>query len=93
MDMTKVKLFGALRDTVKRREVAVPADLTIWQIMSHLKERYGPAVGSLLFQEKNGGLVKRDPVVILIKGISQTDLHRVVPDGEVVSMFPAVAGG
>jgi molybdopterin converting factor small subunit len=91
--MIRVKLFGVLRDTVKSGEIAVPADLTIWQIMEHLKGRYGSAVGNLLFQEKDGGLVKRAPVVILIAGTSQTDLRRVIRDGEVVSIFPAIAGG
>lgn len=91
--MVKVKLFGVLRDRVESGEVSVPGNKTIERILHHLADSYGPAVADLLLEEKDGELKKRTPVVILIDGISQTDLQRVVGDGEVVSIFPAVAGG
>lgn len=91
--MAKVKLFGILRDKAKCRETSVPGDKTIRQLLGLLGDEYGPAVGGLLFEERDGELRKRPPVVILIDGISQTDLHRVVGADEVVSIFPAVAGG
>lgn len=91
--MATVKLFGVLRDRAKIKEVSLPGDMTIHQILVNLGEKYGPEVKELLFEEKEGKLVKRPPVVILINGISQVDLERVVGDDEVVSIFPAVAGG
>ena len=91
--MTKVKLFGVLRDRAKSTEVSVPGDRTIWQILGLLGKIYGPAVGDLLLEEKDGEMKKRHPVVILINGVSQVNLDRVVGDDETVSIFPAIAGG
>ena len=93
MDMTTVKLFGVLRDKVKSSEVSIPADRTIRQILGRLAKIYGPAVGDLLLEKKDGELKKRYPVIILINGISQVDLDRVIGDNETVSIFPAIAGG
>jgi len=93
MDMTTVKLFGVLRDKVKSSEVSVPADRTIRQILGLLAEEHGPDIGNLLLEERDGELRKRYPVVILINGISQVDLDRVIGDNETVSIFPAIAGG
>lgn len=91
--MTKVKLFGVLRDRAQGDEVAVPAGKTIWEILGLLGEEYGSEVKNLLLEEKDGQMRKRHPVVILINGISQVDLDRVVGDDETVSIFPAIAGG
>ena len=91
--MAKVKLFGALRDRAATHEVAVPDGKTIRQILVYLADEYGREVGDLLLEKKDGELQKRHPVVILINGISQVDLEKVVGDGEGVSIFPAVAGG
>lgn len=91
--MTRIKLFGVLRDRAATNEVSVPDGRTIRQILGILSENYGREVGDLLLEEKEGELTKRHPVVILINGVSQVDLERVVDEGEEVSIFPAVAGG
>ena len=91
--MTQVKLFGALRDRAATHEVTVPDGKTIRQILVYLADEYGRDVGELLLEEKGGEMQKRHPVVILINGISQVDLEKVVGEGEGVSIFPAVAGG
>lgn len=91
--MAKVKLFGALRDRVGRREVEIPDGLSLMGILTSLAERYGDPVAGLLLEESDGTLKKRQPVVILISGHTQKDLARVVTNGETVSIFPAVAGG
>ncbi len=91
--MTAVKLFGVLRDRAGTGKVEVPEEMTIRGILENLAETYGEPVGSLLLEEKDGGRVKRQPVVILIGGIAQPDLERKVGREETVSIFPAVAGG
>jgi molybdopterin converting factor small subunit len=91
--MATIKLFGALRDRAKTGLVRVEGEKTLLGILEHLAELYGPEVRNLLLEEKDGKLQKRLPVVILINGISQIDLVRIVGDGETITIFPAVAGG
>lgn len=91
--MTTVKLFGALRDRAGTGAVEVPGDRTIREILDRLGEKYGPPVRDLLLEEREGGAVKRQPVVILIGGMPQLDLERRVGPDETVTIFPAVAGG
>jgi molybdopterin converting factor small subunit len=91
--MTKVRLFGALRDRVGRNEVDLPGGTSLMGILASLAELYGEPVGRLLLEESDGTLKKRQPVVILISGRTQKDLDRLVTNGETVSIFPAVAGG
>ena len=93
MTTITVKLFGVLRDRTKTNCVQVEGEKTILRILEHLSELYGPAVRNLLLEEKDGKVNKRLPVIILINGISQIDLGRIVEDGETVTIFPAVAGG
>ena len=91
--MATVKLFGTLKDRAGTNRIQVEGERTIIQILEHLAELYGPEVRNLLLEEKKGKLCKRVPVVILINGISQIDLTRVVGEEQAVSIFPAVAGG
>ena len=91
--MAAVKLFGTLRDRAQTSQVRVEGDKTIFQILEHLTELYGSEVRNLLLEEKEGKPQKRLPVVILINGISQIDLTRIVKDEDTVTIFPAVAGG
>ena len=93
MTTITVKLFGVLRDRTKTNCVQVEGEKTILRILEHLAELYGPEVRNLLLEEKDGKVNKRLPVIILINGISQIDLGRIVEDGETVTIFPAVAGG
>ena len=93
MTTITVKLFGVLRDRTRTNRVQVEGKKTILRILEHLSELYGPAVRNLLLEEKDGKVNKRLPVIILINGISQIDLGRIVEDGETVTIFPAVAGG
>jgi molybdopterin converting factor small subunit len=91
--MAKVKLFGALRDRAEIGMVEAPGGMTIRGILEHLGKTYGSPVRDLLLEEKDGRMVKRQAVVILIEGRSQIDLERPVGLEETVTIFPAVAGG
>lgn len=91
--MATVKLFGALRDRAGTGKTEFGEELTLLEILKLLSEVYGPQVGELLLAEKAGRPVKRQPVIILIGGLPQTDLERKVGREETVTIFPAVAGG
>jgi len=91
--MATVKLFGTLRDRAGTARIRVEGGKTILWILEYLSELYGPEVGNLLLEEKDGQMRKRLPVVILINGISQINLDRTVGEEETVTIFPAVAGG
>ena len=91
--MAAVKLFGMLRDRAGEDQVTVPGGKTIRQILDLLSEEYGESVRRLLLEEKDGELIKRPPVVIIINGHTQVDLSRLVDEEDVVAIFPSVAGG
>ncbi len=91
--MATVKLFGTLRDRAGEDQVTVPGGLTVRKILDLLSEEYGESVRSLLLEEKDGELVKRASVVIIINGHTQVDLSRVVDEEDVIAIFPTVAGG
>ena len=91
--MATVKLFGTLRDRVGKDRVAVPRGMNIRQILDLLGEEYGEQVRGILLEEKDGKLIKRAPVVIIINGNTQVDLSRVVDEEDIVAIFPTVAGG
>jgi MoaD family protein len=91
--MATIKIFGTLRDRAGIGQIKISGGKTIWQILALLGEKYGDLVRRLLLEEKDGELVKRAPVVIIINGHTQVDLRRIVEDGETVTIFPAVAGG
>lgn len=82
-----------LRDRAGEDRFAVPGGKTIRQILDLLSEEYGESVRRLLLEEKDGELIKRAPVVIIINGHTQVDLSRVVDDEDIVAIFPSVAGG
>ncbi len=91
--MPTVKLFGALRDRAGTDRVSVRGERTIRQILEVLSKEYGPPIRDLLLEEREGELVRRTPVVILINGVTQLDLNRTVHEEESVTIFPSVAGG
>ncbi|MFH1037725.1 MAG: MoaD/ThiS family protein [PVC group bacterium] len=91
--MPTVKLFGVLRDRARTGRVSISGKKTILEILKHLAAVYGSPIGELLLETRDGEMVRRPPVVILINGVSQTDPGRVVGEEESVTIFPSVAGG
>ena len=90
MPRVLLKLFATLRDEYGIRELEVECDGTLVD----LARRASEAIGKPLWREivrEDGGV--RDDRIILVNGVHVQFAGTRLRDGDVVAVFPPVAGG
>ena len=85
--MPVVKLYANLRKLAGMKELSIPGG-TVGAVVSDLVRQH-PPIGDLLF--KDGGLAPH--IVITLNGQNTINLETSVTEGDVVAIFPPIAGG
>lgn len=89
----KLKIFATYRETTGCRELDIPAPSTAMELLKYLSARYGPEMEKKLFE--NSSEISGE-VILLVNGRNIAHLDRentLLSEGDVVSLFPMVAGG
>lgn len=91
MGQVKVRFYATLRDKLGEREVTVGGS-NVAGVLEELKKHFGQSFSAALYPE--GRL--SDRYIILLRGrrIFSDDIRKVnLEDGDVIDIFPPVAGG
>ena len=94
--MATVRLFGNLRAITRSKEIDIPGEMSIRELIKWLMDSYGEKIGATLLEnplESPEQWVTRTHVVILINGHSKFDLDTVIKADDRLAIFPAVVGG
>ena len=89
-----VKFFANFRDATGKEQEEVKGFLDIASLLGELTNRYGEKLERLLYSKNTREL--REDVAIVINGKSVHTLgglNTALKDGDVVAIFPPVAGG
>lgn len=92
MVKVKVKFFASLRDKYKVREVEVDCDGGLESFMRSLDSKVRGVKRDLFDDEKK---TVKDDVVFLLNGVNVKTMKEPLrfKDGDLVSIFPPIAGG
>lgn len=96
MIQVKVKSFFHLRDLMQSGEVhlQVEAGSTVRNILDELVRRFGEEIRSALIDPQSGKVRPYYRVLVGGRDLHQMeDLDTPLSDGDVVALFPPVAGG
>ena len=93
--MSNAPPFASIRDTIGRKiEVDFPEGATVKDLLSRLVDRYGEKLKRQFFNPKTG---KPQPYIkVLLNGRDidfPNGIDTKLNDGDVLALFPPVAGG
>ncbi len=91
-----VKAFFGLRDVIGPScDIEIGADGTLRDVLGCLIDRYGDAFYQVMYDPSTGDLKKENP--ILVNGRHYRSLEKALDtplaEGDLVAIFPPVAGG
>ncbi|MEM1658951.1 MAG: MoaD family protein [Candidatus Jordarchaeales archaeon] len=92
MVKVKVRFYASFRDKYKVKEVEVDCDGGLESFMDSLDSKVKGAKRDLFDEKKN---TVKDSVLFLLNGINVKTMKEPIKfkDGDVVSVFPPIAGG
>ena len=89
-----LKFFATYRDITRCKEIRIPAPADVWALLIDLGARYGAPMRDKLFTPDGMGV--GEEAILLVNGRNIMDLEgkdTSLSDGDVVCLFPMVAGG
>ncbi len=93
MVSVKIMLFATLRSKYKTRELPVTCDGNLLNMIENASKILGPEFIDDVYDRKRGKV--RDDMIIMVNGRNIKDLKGdiILKDGDVIAIFPPLAGG
>jgi len=88
----KVRLFATLRKKYGVKELTVKCDGTLRGVMENASKIIGEGFIKEIYDEKQGKV--KENMIVMINGRNVKDIKEIkIKDGDIIAIFPPLAGG